>query len=161
MNYHTAQKHLLEEKSLKSIYFAYIHSYLNCGNIASASTYRTKLKTIHFHQKHAVRIVFSEDKLTQSRFLLRSLSTLNVYQISLYQHLAFMYKLNKNKAPLTFNELIKKPFHKYPTKFSENCFTVKAVSLKSTKYCISFRGPKNWNEFLTKEEKELQLFSIF
>ena len=161
MNYHTAQKHLLEEKSLKSIYFAYIHSYLNCGNIASASTYRTKLKTIHFHQKHAVRIVFNEDKLTQSRFLLRSFNTLNVYQISLYQHLAFMYKLNKNKAPLTFSELIKKPFHKYPTKFSENCFTVKAVSLKSTKYCISFRGPKIWNEFLTKEAKELQLFSIF
>ena len=50
-------KPLLEEKSLKSIYFAYIHSYLNYANIAWASTYRTKLKTIHFHQKHAVRSV--------------------------------------------------------------------------------------------------------
>ena len=154
-------KPLLEEKSLKSIYFAYIHSYLNYANIAWASTYRTKLKTIHFHQKHAARIVFNEEKLTQSRPLLRSLNALNVYQINLYQHLAFMYKLNKNKAPLTFNELIKKPFHKYPTKFSENHFDLKAISLKSTKYCISFRGPKIWNKFLTKEEKELQSFSIF
>ena len=154
-------KPLLEEKSLKSIYFAYIHSYLNYANIAWASTYRTKLKTIHFHQKHAARIVFNEEKLTQSRPLLRSLNALNVYQINLYQHLAFMYKLNKNKAPLTFNELIKKPFHKYPTQFSENCFSLKAISLKSTKYCISFRGPKIWNKFLTKEEKELQSFSIF
>ena len=42
-------KPLLEEKSLKSIYFAYIHSYLNYANIAWASTYRTKLKTIHCH----------------------------------------------------------------------------------------------------------------
>ena len=42
-------KHSLEEKSLKSIYFAYIHSYLNYANIAWASTYRTKLKTIHCH----------------------------------------------------------------------------------------------------------------
>ena len=50
-------KPLLEEKSLKSIYFAYIHSYLNYANIALASTYRAKLKTIHFHQKHAVRSV--------------------------------------------------------------------------------------------------------
>ena len=154
-------KPLLEEKSLKSIYFAYIHSYLNYANIAWASTYRTKLKTIHFHQKHAARIVFNEDKLTQSCPLLRSLNALNVYQINLYQHLAFIYKLNKNKAPLAFNELIKKPFHKYPTKFSENCFSLKAISLKSTKYCISFRGPKIWNKFLTKEEKELQSFSIF
>ena len=72
-----------------------------------------------------------------------------------------MYKLNKNKALLTFNELIKKPFHKYPTKFSENCFSLKAISLKPTNYCISFRGPKIWNKFLTKEEKELQSFSIF
>ena len=154
-------KPLLKEKSLKSIYFAYTHSYLNYANITWASTYRTKLKAIHFDQKHAVRIVFNEDKLTQSCPLLRSLNALNVYQINLYQHLAFMYKLNKNKAPLTFNELIKKPFHKYPTKFSENHFDLKAISLKSTKYCISFRGPKIWNKFLTKEEKELQSFSIF
>ena len=42
-------KSLLEEDSLKNIYFAYIHSYLNYANIAWA-----KPKTIHFHQKHAV-----------------------------------------------------------------------------------------------------------
>ena len=76
-------KPLPKEKSLKSIYFAYIHSYLNYANIAWASTYRTKLKTIHFHQKHAIRIVFNEDKLTQSRPLLRSLNALNIYQIPL------------------------------------------------------------------------------
>ena len=154
-------KPLLEEKSLKSICFAYIHSYLNYCNIAWASTYRTKLKTINFHQKDAVRIVFNEGKITQSRPLLRLLNALNVYQINFYQHLAFMYQLNKNETPLTFNELIKKPFHKYPTKFLENCFSLKAISLKFTKYCISFRGPNIWNKFLTKEEKELQSFSIF
>ena len=152
---------MLEEKSLQSIYFAYIHSYLNYANIAWASTYRTKLKTIHFHQKHAARIVFNEDKLTQSCPLLRSLNALNVYQINLYQHLVFMYKLNKNKASLIFNKSIKKPFHKYHTKFLENCFSLQAFSLKSTKYCISFCGLKIWNKFLTTEEKELQSFSIF
>ena len=134
---------------------------MNYANIAWASTYGTKLKTIYFHQKHAVHIVFNEDKLTQSRPLLRSINTLNVYQINLYQYLAFMYKLSKNKAPPTFNKLIKKPFHKYPTKFSENRYSLKAISLKSTKYCISFCGPKIWNKFSTKEEKELQSFSIF
>ena len=127
-------KHLLEEKSPKSIYFAYIHSYLNYANIAWGSTYRTKLKTIHFYQKHAVCNVFNEDKLAKSRPLLQSLNALNVYQINRYQHLTFMYKLNKNKVPLTFSELFKKPFHKYPTKVSENCFGFKAISRKSTKY---------------------------
>ena len=82
-----------------------------------ASAYRTKLKTIHFHQKQVVRIIFNEDKLTQSRPLLRSLKALNVYHINFYQHLAFTYKVNQNKAPLTFSELIQNTFHKYPTKY--------------------------------------------
>ena len=72
-----------------------------------------------------------------------------------------MYKRNKNKAPLKFNELIKKPFNKYPTKYSENCFSLEAISLESTKCCISFRGPKISNKFLTKAEKELLSSAIF
>ena len=152
---------LLEEESVRSIYFVYIHSYLNYANISWAGVCRTKLKTIHFHQKHAVSIVFSEVKLTHSHPLLWSLNALNVYQINLYEHLAFMYKLNKNKARLTFNDVIKKPYHKYFTKFSENRFNLKAISLKSTKYPASFCSPKIWNKSLTEEEKELQSFSIF
>ena len=151
-------KPLLQVKSLKSIYFAYIHSYLNYANIAWGSTYRTKLKTIYFHQKHAVCIVFNEDKLTHSRPLLRALHALNVYQINLYQHLNFMYKLNTNQVPSTFNDLIKQ---EYPTKFSKICFSLKAFSLKTSKYAISYRGPKIWNGFLTKSEKELQSLSVF
>ena len=33
--------------------------------------------------------------------------------------------------------------------------------LSSTKHSFSVRGPKSWNEFLTKEEKEIQSHSIF
>ena len=39
-----------EEKSLKSIYFAYIHLYLNDAKITWVlRTYKTKLETIHFY----------------------------------------------------------------------------------------------------------------
>ena len=31
----------------------------------------------------------------------------------------------------------------------------------SSKYSISVRGPKIWSEFLTKEEKGIQLHSVF
>ena len=75
------------EKSLKSIFFAYTHSYLNYANIGWANTYRTKLKTNHFPQKHAVRIVFNDDTLNYFRLLLQSFSALNIYQINLYQNL--------------------------------------------------------------------------
>ena len=51
-------RQFLDKESLKTIYFSYIHSYLNYANIAWASTYFTKLKTIHYQQKHAAIIVF-------------------------------------------------------------------------------------------------------
>ena len=154
-------KYLLNESSLKCIYFAYIHSYLNYANIAWASTYRTKLKAIYLLQKCAVCIVFNENNMTHSRPLLRSLNALNIYQINLFQHLHFMYNFNKNETPIIFNNLIKKPIHKYPTKFSKNSFSLKTFFLNGSKYCISFRGPKLWNDFLTNEEKEITSNLLF
>ena len=154
-------KYLLNESSLKCIYFAYIHSYLNYANIAWASTYRTKLKAIYLLQKRAVRIVFNENNMTHSRPLLRSLNPLNIYLINLFQHLRFMYNFNKNKTPIIFNNLIKKPIHKYPTKFSKNSFSLKTFFFTGSKYCVSFRGPKVWNDFLTNEEKEINSYLLF
>ena len=66
-------KYLLNESSLKCIYFAYIHLYLNYANIAWASTYQKKLKAIYLLQKRAVSIVFNEYNMTHSRPLLQSL----------------------------------------------------------------------------------------
>ena len=46
-------KELLDDKSLKCIYFSNVHYYLNYANIALASTNSTKLKKIHYLQKQA------------------------------------------------------------------------------------------------------------
>ena len=45
-------RQLLDKESLKTIYFSYIHSYLNYVNIAWASTYFTKLKATHYQHKN-------------------------------------------------------------------------------------------------------------
>ena len=92
---------LLDKESLKTIYFSYIHSNLNYANIAWASTYFTKLKPIHYQQKHAARTVFGEARLTHSRLLLRSLNALNIYQINIHQQANFMYKFSIAK-PLAY-----------------------------------------------------------
>ena len=80
-------KQLLDNESLKSIYFSYVHSYLNYANTAWTSTNRTKLKKIHYLQKQAAQIIFNEDPLCHSRLLVKNLDALNVYQINLYQNL--------------------------------------------------------------------------
>ena len=41
---------LLDEESLKTIYFSYVHSYLNYDNIAWVSTYYTKPNKMHYQQ---------------------------------------------------------------------------------------------------------------
>ena len=105
--------------------------------------------------------MFNEDRLSHSRPLLRKINALNVYQINLYQHLNFMHKFNNQETPRIFNDLIKKPVHKYPTNFLKLNFCLKNVSLNTTKYSVSFRGPKLWNEILHKEEKELESYSLF
>ena len=56
--------------------------------------------------------------------------------------------------------VFEKRTHKYPTQFLETNFKYKKYSLASTKHSISVRGPKIWNEFLTKEENEIQSHSI-
>ena len=70
--------YFLNEHSLKTIYFSYIHSYLSYANITWASTYATKLKK-NLLQKRAVRSVFNEDRLSHSRPFLRKINALNVY----------------------------------------------------------------------------------
>ena len=72
-----------------------------------------------------------------------------------------MHKFDNQETSRIFNDLIKKPVHKYPTNFSKSNFCLKNVSLNSTKYSISFRGPKLWNEILRKEEKELESYSFY
>ena len=56
--------------------------------------------------------------------------------------------------------MFKKPSHKYSTNFSHINFSLKKCSLNSTKYPISFRGPKLWNEFLNTDEKQISSYSL-
>ena len=79
-------KHILDNAYLKTIYFSNIHWYPIYTNISWGSTYFTELKTVHFQQKQAARMIFNQNKLRDSRPLLRSLNILDVYQINLHQH---------------------------------------------------------------------------
>ena len=80
-------KQYLDKKCLKSLYFSYIHPYLNYANIAWASTSMTKLKKINSQQKHAIRIIHNKDKYAHTKELLRSDKILNVYQMNILKGL--------------------------------------------------------------------------
>ena len=44
----------------------------------------------------AARIIFNQDRFTHARPLLKTLNTLNVYQINILQVLLFMHKIKTN-----------------------------------------------------------------
>ena len=102
-----SSQQLLNTRSLISIYFSYFRTYLNYANIAWASTQKNKLK-INIKQKHAVRIIFNEDRLCHSRPLLKTLKALNVYQLNINQNLNFFPRLKNDNIPKIFTELINK-----------------------------------------------------
>ena len=72
-----------------------------------------------------------------------------------------MHKFINNQIPSIFSDVIKRPDHKYPTNFSHSRFYLKRYSLNSTKYSISIRGLKLWNDVINKEEEDIQSYSLF
>ena len=57
----------LNSESLRSIYFALVHPYINYANISWASTNKTYLKRILGKQKQPARLMSSDDISISSR----------------------------------------------------------------------------------------------
>ena len=58
------------------------------------------MKIINIKLKHAVTIIFNEDRLCHSRPLLKNLNTLNVYQVNIYQNPNFMHRLKNDRTKI-------------------------------------------------------------
>ena len=61
----------MNSKCLQSIYFSFVHSYINYANIAWASTNKTELKKLFRKQKQSARIMFNQDRFTHAVHYLR------------------------------------------------------------------------------------------
>ena len=72
-------RQLLNFKCTKQLYFSFIHSYINYGNIAWGSTNPTKLKVILRRQKQASRVINFQDKFTDARPLLKKTMIFQIY----------------------------------------------------------------------------------
>ena len=129
---------------LLSLHHSYIHSYINYGNIAWWSATRTNLKKIYSQQKHAIRVVYSKDRLSHTRELFKECKVLNIYQVNIWKNLVFMHQINSNTLPTIFLNKFKRPNHDYPTNFTRTNYSILPVKLNKSKYQISIRGPKLW-----------------
>ena len=99
------------------LYYSFIHTYINYGNIAWGSTSTTNLKKINSLQKHAIRIIHRKDRLAHARELFRESKILNIFQLNILNNLVFMHKIKSQIAPNLFQNKFRKQTHKYPTNF--------------------------------------------
>ena len=75
-------RRVLDSTALKTLYFPFIQSYLNYGNIILASTSTAKLKKLVSKQNQALRIVNNE--FTGNRKMMVRIKVLNIFKLNIY-----------------------------------------------------------------------------
>ena len=73
---------ILDKHNLKqlyfSLYFSFIHNYINYANTSWASTHKSKLENLYRHQKHAARLINCKDRYTHAKPLLKEMKALSL-----------------------------------------------------------------------------------
>jgi len=154
-------KHLLNKNCLKHIYYAFIHSYLNYGNIVWGSNYHSHLKKLYVIQKKACRIIMNKDRYAEARPLLKELGILNPFQLNIFHTILFMFRLRNEMLPKIFKAQFSVINHRYPTRHSINNYTIPKSTLRKTDFAITYRGPRLWNSIPTAPMKNITSFEIF
>ena len=92
----------LDKIALLCLYYSYIHSYQNYANTAWCSTNRTYLKKLQSQEKHAIRIIFQENKFAHIREHFKENNVLNIYQLNIFNNLFFLHRVKNGKVPNVF-----------------------------------------------------------
>ena len=154
-------KLFLARNSLVTLYYSYIHTYLNYASLSWDSTNRTNLKKLLNQQKHAVRIINNRTRLDHTNELFKSQKILNIYKLNILSVAVFMYQIRNKTAPLTFSGSFEKIFHGYPKHFSQFTYKNPKTALSKSKSRISFRRTTVWNNFLQNSENEIESLPLF
>ena len=124
-------KPFLDKESLLTLYYSYIHSYLNYANLAWGSTYLTNLKKLRSQQKHTIRIVHNKTKFdhTKELLLFKSASVLNLYKFNILSIAVFMHTVHTKTSPPVFTGSFQRISHLYSTRSSTLNFSKPKLKL--------------------------------
>ena len=115
----TRAKPHLDKNTMTTLSFSFfIVIFLNYGNIAWASTTKSKLRKIASQQRQAVNAIPKNDNqetliTTNSRKFMEENGILNVYKLNLYQVLNFMFRVHNETILKTFQSKFQYIEHKY------------------------------------------------
>ena len=139
---------VLSKQCLNQLYFSFIHSYVNYGNIVWTSTSKRKLERLYCCQKHAARVIYHKDRYTHASPLSNDMKALNIFKLNIFNILCFMYKCKQNLNPPIFRNIFT---HRTKTKYAlRNEYSIQEPLCRTnfSQYCISYRGPYLWNKIV-------------
>ena len=151
-------KEIINTKGLRNLYYLFIHTFLNYGNLLWGSKHNTNLKKKKKKKKNDSRQK-QENRIINSKTVRRTaerlekLRILNIYKINISQSLIFIFSVKNNTIPYVFHERFTSINHQYPTRLSQNNFSQRKIRLSQTKFAISL-GPRLWNNILTPVQKQ-------
>ena len=152
----------LGKNTMPTLYFSFFHSYLNYGNIARASTTKSKLRKIASQQRQVNAIPkIDNQEITNSRKSMEENDILNVYKLNLYQVLNFMFRVHNETIPKSFQTKFQYIEHKYETRQSKDNFIILKTNTRITRFAVSSRGPRIWNSFTNNPTKTIDFYPLF
>ena len=154
-------KPFLDKNSLLTLYYSYIHPYLNYANSSWGITNRTNLKKLLSQQKQAVRIINNRTRFDHTNEVFKSQKMLNIYKLNILSVAVLMYQIRNKTAPLTFSGSFEKICHEYPTNFWQFDYKIPKNTFSKSKFRLSFRGHFVWNTFFQNSEKETESLPLF
>ena len=104
-------KLFLDKNSLLTLYYSYIHTYLNYENLSWGITNRTNLKKLLSQQKRAVQIINNRTRFDHTNELFKSQKVFNIYKLNILSAAVFMYQIRNKTALLTFSGSFEKICH--------------------------------------------------
>ena len=135
----------LNKDSLLTLYFSYIHSYINYDNLVRESTNRTYLRKINSQQKHTLVLIHKKNRFHHPKERFDSCEILNLYNLNLLNTAVF----------------IEEPTNSCPIRVSSGNYKKAQIKLRKCRFQTSIRGPAIWNNLVGSAEKEIQSSSLY
>ena len=150
-------RHLLNQKSILTIYYSLIYSYLSYSNIIWGGAKRTHLEPLLKIQKRFARIATNSDFREHATPLFNQLKLLHIHDIFKLQQVEFMYKWTNNKDnyktifPNYFTA--NSTYHHHNTRQKNQLRLPKTKTIYYGQAMIKYTAPIIWNN-LNNEIKD-------
>ena len=140
----------LNEQTLLTLYFSFIHPYLNYGIEIWGNTYKKYTNLLYLLQKKSIRVIKCIGPRESTIDIFKEYNIMNVYEIYQVNVSLFMFKYCKGNLPSIFSDMftstntnrynLRKPYNLNSPLFR----------LNSCQRYISFTGVKIWNTVSSK-----------